>query len=170
MTKKEYFFIEESPYNPGKWLIKAKYEDFYCKHTYGSYNILEARLMNLTYAQYLRFCRDILGATIIGKGNKYPVAYFQRNGNLSAFVRLLNTRANLIVWNREHPDWRNHQAQLEAMERKDYSALEKLKKELDEIKTQRATTNKSASSYEGLDIDSKTGLVNIDPFSLVAGG
>jgi hypothetical protein len=28
------------------------------------------------------------------------------------FVRLLNTRANLVLWEKEHPQWREHQQEL----------------------------------------------------------
>lgn len=112
MTKVECFKIEESPYNPGKWLIVPVHENFLLKHTTGSFNIICARLMNLSYAQYLRFCRDMVGATIIGKGHKYPVAHFERGERLQAFVRLLNSRANAILWERDNPDWEEHQRKL----------------------------------------------------------
>jgi hypothetical protein len=113
MNNVEVFGIEESPCNPGKWLISIKHENFLLKHTTGSFNIICARLMNLSYAQYLRFCRDMVGGEISGKGHKYPVVYFQRGERLQAFVRLLNTRANMVLWEREHPDWEKHQAILQ---------------------------------------------------------
>ena len=42
------------------------------KYTRGSYAILAARVMNLTYANYCRMCRDLYGAEIIGKNSYYP--------------------------------------------------------------------------------------------------
>lgn len=113
MIKKECFKIEESPYNPGKFMIVPVHENFYLNYTEGSFNIICARLMNLSYAQYLRFCRDICGAQIVGKNLQYPVAYFERGDRVQALCRLLNSRANLILWNREHPDWEKHQQELE---------------------------------------------------------
>lgn len=109
MIKVEYFKLEESPYRPGKYTITIDFDKLPQMSTTGSYNILFARLMNLSYAQYLRFCRDMIGAELVGKGHIYPVAYFSKTINSVAFVRLLNTRMNLIVWEREHPDWREHQ-------------------------------------------------------------
>lgn len=109
MIKKECFTIEESATNPGKWMITPVHENFCLKHTEGSFNIICARLMNLSYAQYLRFCRDMVGGEIVGKGHKYPVVYFSRGERLQAFVRLLNTRANLVLWEKENPDWKEHQ-------------------------------------------------------------
>lgn len=112
MTKVECFVIEESPTNPGKWMIVPVHDKFFLKHTEGSFNVICARLMNLSYAQYLRFCRDMVGGEIVGKGTKYPIAYFSRGERLQAFVRLLNTRANMVLWERENPDWEAHQAKL----------------------------------------------------------
>lgn len=113
MIKKEYFKLEESASRPGKYIIVANFDNLHAMTTTGSYNILPARLLNLTYAQYLRFCRDIVGGEIGGKNSIYPVAYFTKSMTTNAFVRLLNGRMNLIMWEREHPDWREHQEYLE---------------------------------------------------------
>ena len=99
--KKECFFYEESPYNPNKYIIKLNYENMPLKFTIGSYNLLAARLLNLSYPQYLRMCRDLLNAEIIGKDKKYPVAYFKKDKLLFQLVKLLNARANLALLERE---------------------------------------------------------------------
>lgn len=113
MKKIEYFYLDESPYRPGKYTIRINHDLFPTRMgTSGSFNILAARLMNLSYAQYLRFCRDIVGGEIVGKNTIYPVAYFNKTITVNAFVRLLNSRMNLVVWEREHPDWREHQEYL----------------------------------------------------------
>lgn len=113
MIKVEYFTLEESPYRPGRYTIRINFDKLPHMTTTGSYNLLFARLMNLSYAQYLRMCRDLLCAEIVGKNSVYPVAYFVKNIHVVAFVRLLNSRMNLIMWEREHPDWREHQEFLE---------------------------------------------------------
>lgn len=110
---KTIFTYEESPYYPGKCLIKADFDKFYLTYTEGSYNIICARLMNMSYANYLRFCRDVLGATIIGKGTKYPVALFKKGENLFTFLKLLNARANLVIFERENPNHEEHKKELE---------------------------------------------------------
>ena len=114
MTKVEYFTLEESMSRPGKYTLRINFDKLPPMTTEGSYNILPARLLNLTYAQYLRFCRDIVGGEIGGKRTVYPVAYFTKSMTTNAFVRLLNGRMNLVIWEREHPDWREHQEYLEA--------------------------------------------------------
>jgi hypothetical protein len=117
MTKVEYFKLEESAARPGKYTICMDFEKLPPMRTNGSYNILFARLMNLSYAQYLRFCRDMIGAEISGKNTVYPVAYFSKTINTVAFVRLLNSRMNLVMWEREHPNWREHQEYLKQKEK-----------------------------------------------------
>ena len=110
MTKVEYFTLEESPYRPGKYTIRINFDKFPSQlSTSGSFNLLPARLLNLSYAQYLRFCRDMVGGEIVGKKSVYPIAYFDKTMTTNAFVRLLNSRMNLVIWEREHPDWREHQ-------------------------------------------------------------
>jgi hypothetical protein len=66
--------------------------------------------MGLTYANYLRMCRDKYGAEIIGKGDRYPVAYFKLSQGLVDLIEELNARANLVLWEREHPDFEEHAA------------------------------------------------------------
>ena len=108
MTKVKCFIKEESASHPGKWMVRPIYENFHLDNTKGSFNLICARLMSLTYPQYLRMCRDCFGAEIIGKNSNYPVAYFKRGGGLEALIDLLNARANLVLWEREHPDHENH--------------------------------------------------------------
>lgn len=110
MNKVKVFYRDESASYPGKYTIRADLDKFYLSCTEGSYNVIGARLMGLTYAQYLRMCRDVYGAEIIGKGNKYPVAYFKLSNELNALIEQLNTRANLVLWEREHPDFEEHKA------------------------------------------------------------
>lgn len=116
MITKKIFSVEESPYHPGKYIIRPKYEDFLLNSTEGSYNVICARLFNLSYIDYLRMCRDCFGAEIIGKNSLYPVAYFKRSNELTALVELLNARATSILWEREHPDYEEHKAYLKEKE------------------------------------------------------
>lgn len=99
----KYFTYEESPYYPGFYIIVPNFDTLPLYNTKGSFNIICARIMNLSYAQYLRMCRDILGATIIGKNSLYPVAYFKRSNIFSQFIKLLNARAKFLLYEREHP-------------------------------------------------------------------
>lgn len=108
MNKVKVFYRDESASYPGKYMIRVNLDKFYLNYTEGSYNVICARLMGLSYADYLRMCRDCFGAEIIGKGSKYPVAYFRRTKELEALIEDLNARANLVLWEREHPDFEEH--------------------------------------------------------------
>ena len=105
MEKKICFKLEQ---RDDKYIIVPVMDNLPLEHTSGSFNLLLARLMGLDYANYLRMCRDMCGATIIGKGQKYPVAYF--GGSPQAMivtrqlVKLLNGRANVALWDRKYPD------------------------------------------------------------------
>lgn len=116
MKKVKVFELEESPYNPGYYMIAVKHENFFLSKARGSYHIIQARLMNLSYAQYLRMCRDVCGATIKGKNSMYPVAYFKKGEAVDKLISLLNSRANLVLWEREHKDWEQHQDYLKDKE------------------------------------------------------
>ena len=114
VEKKTYFSFDESPFHPGQYLLSINdYEGFNCKGTMGSYNILFARLMNLSYAQFLRFCRDVCGAELYGKNCLYIIPVFpHKTGEAGQLLKLLNNLANLVIWERNHPDWEEHQAEM----------------------------------------------------------
>jgi len=98
MIKREYFKYEESAYNPNKYIIKPVFENLPLESTEGSFGVLAARVMGLSYAQYLRMCRDICGAEIIGKKSYYPVAFFKKDKLLFMLVKVLNARMNSILF------------------------------------------------------------------------
>lgn len=100
----KYVYYEESPYNKGKYIISLHHEQFpFAAGTSGSYNVFLARLAGLSYADFLRMCRDEFGAEIIGKDKLYPVAYFNFGEGLSALTKWLDTRAKYILYRHNHP-------------------------------------------------------------------
>lgn len=108
MKKIKVFYRDEIASHPSKYIIRADLDKFYLNSTEGSYNIIGARLMGLGYANYLRMCRDIYGAEIIGKNSKYPIAIFNLSKELNDLIEQLNARANFVLWEREHPDFEEH--------------------------------------------------------------
>ena len=100
----KYVYYEESPYNKGKYIISLRHEQSpFADGTSGSYNVFLARLAGLSYADFLRMCRDEFGAEIIGKDKLYPVAYFNCGEGLSAVTKWLDTRAKYILYRHNHP-------------------------------------------------------------------
>ena len=110
MKKVNVFYRDECPNHPGKYLIRAHLDNFHLDSTSGSFHAIGARLMGLTYAQYLRMCRDCFGAEIIGKNSTYPYPIFTLSQKLMDLIQNLNARANLVLWEREHPDFEEHAA------------------------------------------------------------
>lgn len=108
MKKVKCFEREESAAYPGRYVIRPIHENFHLDYTEGSFAIIGARLLGITYPEYLRMCRDCFGAEIIGKGSKYPVAYFKASKELQDLIENLNVRANFILWEREHPNFEEH--------------------------------------------------------------
>ena len=98
MITPQYFYLEESPYYPHRYTLRLNYE--LCditKGTRGSTSVLPARLLHLTYAHFLRYCRDVLNAELIGKNGLYVVPYFKGDIKSRSFVRLLNARLHYIM-------------------------------------------------------------------------
>jgi hypothetical protein len=93
----KYFNFESVPNRENKFMISPNYEALHLKGTTGSYNILPARLMELSYAQYLIMCRELFGAELIGKGTLYVYPLFERNDLTYQFLKLLNSRADYII-------------------------------------------------------------------------
>lgn len=108
MKKVKVFYRDESATHPDKYMVRADLDKFYLYSTDGTFNVIGARLMGLTYAQYLRMCRDVYGAEIIGKGSKYPYPIFKLSKGLEELIEQLNARANLVLWEREHPNFEEH--------------------------------------------------------------
>ena len=123
MKKVKIFYRDESASQPGKYMIRADLEKFHLNFTEGSYNVIGARLMGLTYAQYLRMCRDIYGAEIIGKGSLYPYPVFKLSKGLEDLIEQLNARANLVLWEREHPDFEERAAVVKEKEPRFYAEV-----------------------------------------------
>lgn len=92
-----YFTYEESMSMPGKYLITPIYNKLPLKYTRGSYAILAARVMNLTYANYCRMCRDLYGAEIVGKNSYYPKLMFTKGEKLDSLIKELNKRMGEII-------------------------------------------------------------------------
>lgn len=69
------FFADETP--TGQFLIRINFDYLSEKiYTNESYSILEARVAGMDMDDWLRYCRDYAGATLVGKNSRYPVAYF----------------------------------------------------------------------------------------------
>lgn len=96
------FFIKEKTLD-GRYLIKVNFNEYPLQISGGSFSVIEARVMGLTYANYLRMCRDIFGAEIEGKNSLYPTAYFKYGEGLHALIKHLNARMTSLLFYKEFP-------------------------------------------------------------------
>ena len=100
----KYFYLEESPYLTTYCKLYSNIDKMpFPNGTKGSYNLLPARVLGLDYADFLRFARDVLEAKIMGKGERYPRAYFRKTPEVLQMVKLLNKRMELIMNLRAKP-------------------------------------------------------------------
>ena len=102
MTDKYYKFEEA---NGNKFLLKCNPEAIpaFDGRIYGAPTVLAARLLGLSFPQYLRYCRDVIGAEVIGRKKLYPVIYFEKNPAAMQLVKLLNSRMEILMKLYENP-------------------------------------------------------------------
>lgn len=94
---KTYFEYRESVSNPSLYTISI--HEFHERLAYsaGSFCVFAARVLGLTFPEYLRMCRDVYGATLVGKNTKYPLALFKDEASAAKLVQLLNKQMNEIA-------------------------------------------------------------------------
>ena len=103
MEKKIYFEREESQVNKGFYLIKYN-QNYPIEASFGGcYRVLEARLLNISYANYCRLLRDNFGAKLIGKKSLYVVPLFKEGNVPQQLLDSLNDRMALVEKIRETP-------------------------------------------------------------------
>ena len=73
-----YFFLNKAP-DREKYMISPNFDLLPLEFTEGSYAVLAARIMQLKWTDYIRMCRDMLNADIVGKGHLYPTIYVDDN-------------------------------------------------------------------------------------------
>ena len=100
----KHFFLDDSPMYKNKYVIRIDPSQMPFENGMrGSFDVLIARLLNLPYVEYLRYCRDRLGAELVGKNSRYIVPYFDSTNEVKMFVKLLNKRMDYVLNEREFP-------------------------------------------------------------------
>ena len=101
MKRIEYFTYVESVEVPGRFLILPKDYDSFPFTTVcgGSYNIAPARVLGLSYPEYLRFVRDSYPdiVELRGKDCLYTRPYWKLSNELVAFIKLLNIKLQYMM-------------------------------------------------------------------------
>lgn len=94
---KNYFYFESRPNEPNQYLIRVNFERLPLHYTEGSFNLLPARLLNISYANYCRLCRDECNAIIQGKNSLYPIVIFDSKKSSENLLKLLNQRMEEVI-------------------------------------------------------------------------
>ncbi len=96
--KNKYFVERES--RDGKYIIvPADYDTFpFNTKNGGSYSVAPARILGLTYVEYLKFISSAFpeAVTIIG-GDGLPFPVWRRGKEIHSFIQLLNAKTDLGV-------------------------------------------------------------------------
>ena len=90
-----YFIVELSPIH-NKYIILPNHTLLKLGPTSGSYAVLGARLFGLTYANYLRMCRDVYHAVLVGKNHIYISVLFNTEAEAQKLATELNSRVKFL--------------------------------------------------------------------------
>lgn len=93
-----YYNVEQSPYSTkGEYFIQFKeIATKYFTPMKGSFNVLNARLFNLSFPQYLRYISEEYNAHIIGK-SIYPIIYFENEQDAKNLANELDKRLLYVL-------------------------------------------------------------------------
>lgn len=106
-NKTAYFVLQNNPYHKGEKSIYCNHEAFSFGKIKGSFAIMPARVMNLSYPDWLSFCKTNLKAKIYCNG-LYASLTFPDAQKANKLVQILNSRMRVIDWEKNNLDWRNN--------------------------------------------------------------
>ena len=87
------FFLDECPWDLDTYVISNHFDEIWMPTMHTSYQLLQARLVGMTYKEYLEFCRDSLGAKVIKKPNqKWAFIHFKDTPDVRKFIDVLNQK------------------------------------------------------------------------------
>lgn len=93
----KHLYIDENPYYNGTYLLIFKTNEYGWGQLPGHMGILGARLLQIDYVDYLRYCRDYYGAKIIGKKNAVSYLVFTDKKLVEKLAAELDRRLEIIL-------------------------------------------------------------------------
>ena len=85
------FFLDQVPWSEDEYIISNHFDEIKMPMIKTSYQLLQARLVDMTYKEYIDFCRDSLGAKVMKKPNqKWASIYFKDVAEVRKFIEILN--------------------------------------------------------------------------------
>lgn len=87
------FFLDQIPWSEDEYIISNHFDEIEMPMIKTSYQLLQARLVDMTYKEYIDFCRDSLGAKVMKKPNqKWTSIYFEDTAKVRKFIEILNKK------------------------------------------------------------------------------
>ena len=87
------FFLESCPWDLDTYVISNNFDQIVMPMINTSYQLLQARLVGMTYQKYLDFCKYSLGAEIIKRPNqRWAFIHFKDTPDTKKFVEILNNK------------------------------------------------------------------------------
>ncbi len=93
----KHLYIDENPFCKGTYLLFFKTNEFGWGKLPGHMGVLGARLLQISYPDYLRYCRDYYGAKIMGKKDLVPYLIFTDKKLVEKLGRILDSRLDIIL-------------------------------------------------------------------------
>lgn len=87
------FFLDSIPWDEDTYIISNNFDQIVMPMIDTSYQLLQARLINMTYKEYLNFCKYSLGAEVIKRSNqKWAFVHFKDTPDVRRFIDVLNQK------------------------------------------------------------------------------
>lgn len=87
------FFLDECPWELDTYIISNNFDQIEMPMIHTSYQLLQARLVNMTYKEYLDFCKYSLGAKVMKQPKqKWASVYFKKTSDVEKFIKILNDK------------------------------------------------------------------------------
>lgn len=87
------FFLESCPWDLDTYVISNNFDQIVMPIINTSYQLLQARLVGMTYQEYLDFCKYSLGAEVIKRPNqRWAFIHFKDTSDTKKFVEILNNK------------------------------------------------------------------------------
>lgn len=89
------FFLESCPWDLDTYVISNNFDKLDMPMINTSYQLLQARLVGMTYKEYLDFCKYSLGAEVIKRPNqRWAFVHFKDTADVNRFIEVLNHNFN----------------------------------------------------------------------------
>lgn len=87
------FFLESCPWDLDTYVISNNFDQIVMPMINTSYQLLQARLVGMTYKEYLNFCKYSLGAEVIKRPNqRWAFIHFKDTSDTNKFIEILNNK------------------------------------------------------------------------------